>query len=104
MEMTIDSHDRGSERSHNQEERECQRNWRKQMSQEEIDRELVELKERLSIIMELLQESNEDQRQGWNVRKKVKWPIVHLFMKKLMHIMNVFLRTEEKLKKRGGTG
>jgi hypothetical protein len=30
------------------------------MSQEEIDREFVELKERLSIIMELLHESNED--------------------------------------------
>jgi hypothetical protein len=32
------------------------------MSQEEFDREFVELKERLSIVMELLQESDEDQR------------------------------------------
>jgi len=50
--------------------------------------------------MELLQESNEDQRQGWNVRKKVKWPIMHLFMRKLMHKMNVFLRIEENLKRK----
>jgi hypothetical protein len=40
------------------------------MSQEEFDKEFVELKERLSIIIELLQEINEYQRRGWNVKKK----------------------------------
>jgi hypothetical protein len=45
------------------------------MSQEEFDREFVELKERLSIVMKLLQESEENQRYGWNVKRKVKWPI-----------------------------
>jgi hypothetical protein len=34
------------------------------------------------------------------VRNKVKWPIVHLFMSKLMQKMSVFLRTEETLKKK----
>jgi hypothetical protein len=42
---------------------------------------------------------NEDLRQGWNVRKKVKCPIVHFFMNKLMHIMNAFIKSEEKLKR-----
>ena len=34
------------------------------------------------------------------MKRKVKWPIMHLCMKKLMHKMNVFLTTEEKLKKK----
>jgi hypothetical protein len=54
------------------------------MIQEEINRECVELKEGLNITEELLQKSDEDQRKGWNVRKKVKWPILHLSMNKLM--------------------
>jgi hypothetical protein len=30
------------------------------------------------------------------VRKKVKWPIVHLFMKKLMHIDECFYQRQRK--------
>jgi hypothetical protein len=84
MEMTIDGHDRGSEKIHNKRREDAKEVGRK-MNQEEFDREFTEVKERLSIILKLLQESNEDQRWGWNVKKKVKWPIVHLSMKKLMH-------------------
>jgi hypothetical protein len=32
------------------------------------------------------------------LRKKVKWPIVHFCMRKLMHRMNVFLRTKDTLR------
>ena len=39
---------------------------------------------------------NEDQIWGWNVKKKVKWHIVHFSMKKLMHRLNASLK-EEKL-------
>jgi hypothetical protein len=61
-----------------------------------LTREFTEVKERIGIILKLLQESNEDQRWGWNVKKNIKWPIVHLSMKKLMHILNASLK-EEKL-------
>jgi hypothetical protein len=100
MEMTTDSHDRGSRRSHNQRKNDARAVGRK-MSQEKFDREYTKENERLGIIMELLHESNEDQRCVWNVKTKVKWPIVHLFMRKLMHNKNVFLSTEEKMKKKG---
>jgi hypothetical protein len=57
------------------------------MSQEEYDREMDELKERLNVIHMLLQEKmKENQRQGWKV-KKVKWPVVQLFEEKLREIL-----------------
>lgn len=49
---------------------------------------------------ELLQErTREDQRCGWKLKKKVKWPIVQLFARKLRHIFDVWMKTEEKLLK-----
>jgi hypothetical protein len=54
MEMGIDSHQIGLERIHNKREEISKEVSRKKMSQEEFIRELVELKERLGIIMELL--------------------------------------------------
>jgi hypothetical protein len=74
MEMTIDGHVIGSERSHNRGKRMPKQVGRK-MSQEELDREFTELKERLNIIMELLQESDENQRYGWRLKRKDRWPI-----------------------------
>jgi hypothetical protein len=53
------------------------------MNQEEFDREFVELKERLGIVMDFLQESDEHQRRGWNVKKKLKCPIVQFFVREL---------------------
>jgi hypothetical protein len=60
MEMNNDIHDRGLERSHNQRKEYAIAVGRRNMSQREFDRELVELKVRLNIIREFLQESNED--------------------------------------------
>jgi hypothetical protein len=49
----------------------------------------------------LLQEIEDKyQRGGWKMKKKVKWTIVHLFVKKLMHRMNAFIITEENLRKK----
>jgi hypothetical protein len=53
------------------------------MSQEEFGRGFFEVKERLNIIMELLQEIEEDQRWGWNVKKKLKWPIDKFYARKM---------------------
>lgn len=44
----------------------------KRMSQEEIDKEIAELKEQLKVLRMILEEN---QRQGWVLRKKeMKWP------------------------------
>ena len=56
--MTTDDHVRGSERSH------------RKMSDEEFDREKAEMKEQLSVLMKLLQESDEDQRCGWEFEEE----------------------------------
>jgi hypothetical protein len=62
------------------------------MSQEEFDKEFVELKERLGIVMKLLQERQEDHRYGWVPRKrKVKWYMLHV---KLKHMLRAWLRKE----------
>jgi dynactin complex subunit len=54
------------------------------MSQEELDREMVELRIQLSYIGKLLQRNiEENQRQGWNLKKKVKWHVMQLFARKL---------------------
>lgn len=68
--MTTDSHREGSRVSHGG------------MSDEEFDRELAEMKVQLNVLMELLQKSEEDQRCGWILRKKVKW---HRLQVKLEH-------------------
>jgi hypothetical protein len=82
VKVNIDSHDRGLGRSHSQRNKNAKGNGIKRMSNEEIDKEMVELKERLNIVMKFLQESEEDQRYGWIVRKmKVKWNMLQVKMK-----------------------
>ena len=56
--MTIDSHSRGSERSHNRgyEKKDAKVNGIR-MSQEEIDKEVTELKEQLNALRIMLEES-----------------------------------------------
>jgi hypothetical protein len=69
--MTIDSH----EGIHNKrKKKDAKADGKLRMSQEDFDRELVELKERLSMIEKLLDEGEKDQWYGWILRKKkVRW-------------------------------
>jgi len=70
--MTTDSHRRGTERSHSRgyKKEDAKENGKK-MSQEEIDKEIVELKEQLNALRRMLEEI---QRLGWVLRKKpVEW-------------------------------
>ncbi len=71
-EMTPDSHSRGSERSHNRvyKKEDAKANGMR-ISQEEIDKEVAELKEQLNTLRRMLEESK---RLGWVLRKKpVEW-------------------------------
>jgi len=68
--MTIDSHSIGSEKSHKV-KKENAKAIGKRMSQEEIHKEIAELKEQLNILRMILEEN---QRLGWVLKKKpVKW-------------------------------
>ena len=74
--MTTDNHNRdnrGSEEDHNRRKvkKENAKANGKRMSQEECDKKIAELKEQLNVLRILLEEN---QRQGWVLRKKaVKW-------------------------------
>ena len=69
--MTIDSHNRdnrGSEEDHNRRKvKEDAKANGKRMSQEELDKEIAELKEQLNVLKMILEEN---QKQGWVFRKK----------------------------------
>ena len=71
--MTIDSHSKGSEEDYSRRKvkKEDVRANGKRMSQEEREKEIAELKEQLNVLRMILEEN---QRQGWVLRKKaVKW-------------------------------
>jgi hypothetical protein len=58
------------------------------MSQEEFDKEMTEIKGKLSYMVKLLQEEEmqENQRHGWSMKKKVQWPVMSLYEEKLWKI------------------
>jgi len=74
--MATDSHSRGSKKSHNRGyKKEDSKTNGKKMSQEEIDKEVTELKEQLNALRRILEES---QRLGWVLSKKlVNWHKLH---------------------------
>ena len=90
--MTIDSHNRGSERRHNKRyEKKNAKADGKRLSQEEINKELAEIRKELDVLTMQLEEN---QRQGWVLRKKpVEW---HEMQRRLQQKQVKWLR--EKLK------
>jgi hypothetical protein len=90
--MTTNGHEKGSKESHKHMGKSAKEVGKGNMSDEEFDREMVELKKQISVINEFLQESDEDHRCRWTMRKKVKWNIFYVKMK---HRLNAWLRKEE---------
>ena len=84
--MTVESHSIGSGGNHKVKNEDAKANgmW-KQMTDEEYERELAEMRTHLDLLMELLQKSVEDQRCGWIMRKKSKW---HGLQMKREHRLN----------------
>ena len=63
------------------------------MSDEKFDREMADMKAHIDMLMKLLQESDENQRHGWILKKrKVKWPMLQV---KLKHKLSSWLKKEE---------
>jgi len=76
--MTTEGHkgeSRGSERGHSKKEKKYAKAncIRQQLTQEEYEREKVEIAVHLELLMELLWENEKDQRHGLLMRKRVKW-------------------------------
>jgi len=75
--MATNCHSRGSEEDHSRRKmkKEVAKANGKRISQKEIDKEIVEIKEQLNVLTMILEEN---QRQGWALRKKVvKWSKLH---------------------------
>ena len=71
--MTTDSHSRRSKEDHGRRKvkKEDSKENGKRMSQEEINKDIAEMKEQLNVLMMILEES---QRLGWVLKKKpVEW-------------------------------
>jgi len=70
--ITMRSHVQGLEESYKMKKKGAKEICRKQMSQEERDKEIVEIREQFNKLNMMIEE---DQRQGWVLRiKTVKWP------------------------------
>jgi len=99
--MTIDGHYKGSRRIHNKGNKDANEKSIKRMIQEEVDREMVELRIQLNYIGQFLHiKIEENQRQGWNVRKRFKWLVMQLFARKPRRILEILnCRLSDLLKK-----
>jgi hypothetical protein len=64
--MTIDGHRKGSKVSH------------RKVIDEKFYRELDVMKVQLNVLMELLQESGEDQKYRWILQKNMKWKLLQV--------------------------
>ena len=84
--MTIESHSRDSGGSHKERKENAKENgiWRK-LSDEEYEREKLEIEVHMEEMMELLQKRKEDQRCGFLVKIKVKWHKLQRREEKLMN-------------------
>jgi hypothetical protein len=98
MKMTIDSHDSGSEKGHSKRKEDAREDGKKRMSDEEFNREMIELKVRLNYVEQLLQEYEENQRCGWIMKKKARWPIKQLIAREQRHRLKACLKKVEALK------
>ena len=93
--MTTNSHNRGSKKDHSKrkvKKEDAKENviW-KQLTDEEYEREKVEIIVHLEVLMELLQRKEEDQRCGFHMRRKIKW---HRLQRRKEQMMNAQLKEE----------
>ena len=97
--VTTESHLKGSRGSHNRVMEDANAVGVKRMSQSKFDREITELKERLSVVTELLQERDTGgQHYGWKLKRKVEWPKMRLYAKNLKHKFSVCVNEEGELR------
>ena len=77
------SHLKGSRGSYNRPREDARANGVKRMNQRKFDREVAELKERLSKVTGLLhEEATGGQYYVWRLKRKVQWPVNRLCARK----------------------
>lgn len=67
---------------------------RKRLEKQDVrnnEKEIVELNKILRILMKLLRESLNC---GWKIRKRVKFPIVHIYPRKVIQIVKLWFKIE----------
>ena len=92
--MTVDSHFRRSDENHSRRKKKeyakvndiCE-----QLTDEDYEREKVEIKFHLELLIKFLQRSKVDQRSGWSMKMKVK---LHRLQVKWEHRVNAQLKEE----------
>lgn len=94
--MIVDNYERYSEGSPKIMKEDAKSNGiRRNMNEEENDRELDEIVRHLGLLMDLLQKRDEDRYSGWKLIRKVKW----LVLKQKQRKKNEGLGTFESKKK-----
>ena len=97
--VATEIHRKGSRGSQNRTREYARSNGVKRMSQIKFDREVVELKERLSKVTELLHEEVIGVYYYiWRLKNKVKWPVKRLCARDLKHKHSVWVKEEERLR------
>ena len=97
--VIVDNHLKGSRGSHNRTREDARANGVKRMSQSKFDREVVELKERLSKVTKLLhEEATGGQYYVWRLKRRVQWPVKRLCARNLKHKLSVWVKKEERLR------
>jgi hypothetical protein len=86
MEMATEGHERGGRGDH------------QQMSKEEIDKELAEIRARMEqLTLKMQQEAKVHWRYEWPLNKKAKWPVQKLLARKQQQELRKWLRYAESL-------
>ena len=87
--MTTDSHTRSLKESRKGLKENAKENG---MSQMEVDKEFLEIREGLSNLMRLLLKEEENQSLEWILRRKVRQPVQKLLNRTLKQKINVWLK------------
>ena len=97
--VATEIHLKGSKGSHNSTRKDTKASGVKRMSQINFDREVTELKKRLSEVAELLhEEATKGQYYVWMLKRKVQWPVKRLCARNLKHKLSVWVNKEERLR------
>ena len=97
--MATESHLKGSRGSHNRTRKDARANGVKKMSQSKFDKEVTELKKRLSKVTKLLhEEATEGQCYEWKLKRRVQWPVKRLCARNLKNKISVWVKKEEILR------
>lgn len=97
--VSTEIHIKGSRGSHNRPREDARENGVKRMIQAKFDREVTELKKRLSEVTELLhEEATEGHYYGWKLKRKVQWPVKRLYARSLKNKLSVWVKREKSLR------